>query len=592
MKPNISFLRRWTPLAAILAAVLALTVSTGCEKETKTIEKVIEVPTTEYDTLYINIVAMTVDNIALNPDSVPVGQKMTLTANVTAYTEVGPLTYSWFAEAGQFENNESVGDTVVWIAPEEPGAYLLTVHVSDGQHINLASRLVGVGMYAPTADAYYVGDQTCGQCHRDTHQEWSNTAHANAWETLQNSGHPAPYCNRCHSVGYEGEPGNGGYDESPLSKFVNVQCENCHGPGSKHIGGPQTNAMQISYAAETCGSCHEGEHHPYYNEWEESPHNVMTEARNANCGGCHEGVAAAIRLSTNPGTFYGSGAIAGRPDTLTAPFQPINCQTCHNSHSDENPGQIRTVADVPLVTANGESPVITDGGVGKLCMHCHHARRGPDAQIANGYARFGPHANPQADMMVGKSAFLGVAPSSFVWAGPSHLYVQNSCKTCHLNMAEWQPGQPAITGHTFEPTVAACASCHGAISEFADIRANDDYDGDGTVEGVQPEVEGLLEHLGEALVEQINATHPNNPAITINNLTSALGDTLKSTLTQRQSGWNWVFVREDKSGGIHNPDYAVQLLQQSYRHLTGSNIRNARIVEGDSKVANIPILAQ
>ena len=38
----------------------------------------------------------------------------------------------------------------------------------------------------------------------------------------------------------------------------------------------------------------------------------------------------------------------------------------------------------------------------------------------------------------------------------------------------------------------------------------------------------------------------------------------------RESGYNLVFVEADGSHGMHNADYAIQLLQQSIKKLTGS----------------------
>ena len=38
----------------------------------------------------------------------------------------------------------------------------------------------------------------------------------------------------------------------------------------------------------------------------------------------------------------------------------------------------------------------------------------------------------------------------------------------------------------------------------------------------------------------------------------------------RESGYNLVFVEADGSHGLHNADYAIQLLQQSIKKLTGS----------------------
>jgi hypothetical protein len=64
-------------------------------------------------------------------------------------------------------------------------------------------------------------------------------------------------------------------------------------------------------------------------------------------------------------------------------------------------------------------------------------------------------------------------------------------------------------------------------------------------------------------------------------LAEALGDTLSSTVLQREAGYNWVFVEDDKSTGIHNPFYCVQLLQQAYNHLTGEFPKNAAILEDE-----------
>jgi predicted CXXCH cytochrome family protein len=506
-----------------------------------------------------------------------------LTAEVTAEDVAGDLTYHWFADEGTFDNSE--GDTVTWKAPDDPTVVEIRVHVTDNQFIAIGNTPVGVGMYAPSVTPYFVGGQGEGcTCHASEQvADWEGTAHAHAWATLQESGHAASYCNPCHTVGYEGELGNSGYDEAPIAKFENVQCENCHGPASTHATSMNPTDISVSFEPENCATCHEGSHHPFYSEWLQSPHNFdETGAHgapvNGGCQGCHEGVGAAERLSGDLSEFYG-GAPYGSPprDTTDHPIAGIVCATCHDPHNAENPGQLRTTADVHLVTANGESPVVTEGGSGKLCMQCHHARRGPESQIENGYDHFGPHANPQADMMAGKSAYHGVADENFVWARPVHLNVVNSCKTCHLNMAEYvSEAEPAKTGHTFLPKVEACEPCHGVLESFDDIRANDDYDGNGMVEGVQTEVHGLLVKLEEALYDSgIDTTGGAD-------LAEALGDTNRSTIVQRESGYNWVFVEDDKSTGIHNPFYCVQLLQQSYNHLTGEFPKNAAIIQDEN----------
>lgn len=565
-------------VALVLPALLiVVSVFTACEKE---VEKIVTKTDTlvVHDTVTVEIMSVSVDSVVTDLDNITQGLDVTLTAMVSKNANVGALEYSWFVNGGSL--NMQVGDTVVWTTPDDPNTYKVTVHATDGEFIAVGSRLVGVGMYAATVTPYYVGDARCATCHSGTHGDWEETGHAEAWASLMTSDHAASYCFPCHAVGYEGDFGNSGYDEAPIEKFVNVQCENCHGAGSAHAEAPSSSNISFSYEADNCGKCHEGTHHPYVTEWAESRHAFAPENHGAevgSCMGCHEGVAGAVRLSGDLSAFYGSGSVVDRPDTTDIPVTAITCQVCHNSHDATNPGQVRTVADVPLITANGESPVITEGGVGKLCMHCHHARRGAESQLDNGYSHFGPHSSPQGDMMAGKSAYHGVADASFPWAQPSHLNVQNSCKTCHINMVEYD-GNTAITGHTFEPTVAACENCHGQIADFDDIKALEDFDGDGTVEGIQSEVAGLLHMLEEALVaDGLDTTGVG--------VASALGDTARSTYKQREAGYNYMFVEDDQSHGIHNPDYAVQLLQQSYEYLTNTKVPNAVILKNQKAVA-------
>lgn len=565
----------------VFSLFLSFALFSGCEKTTEKIvtEYVYDTLTvTVHDTVLLEIIA--VDAVNANPDSIAQGGSVELTVDVTASPMAGDLSYAWFATAGSFDVTE--GDTVTWKAPDDPGAYTVSVHVTDGTYIGVGSRPIGVGMYAPTVTPYYAGGPSCA-CHSAVVTAWQGTGHASAWATLQASGGAAPYCNPCHTVGYEGDPGNSGYDEAPITKFENVQCENCHGPASDHLAG--TGSPVVSYDVMTCGKCHEGEHHPYLTEWEQSLHAFDLAAAKAefgdspNCWGCHEGVAAAVRLSGDLSAFYGSGAVSSRPDTTEVPFGQITCQTCHDSHSDENIGQLRTVADVVLVTSNGETPIIAEGGSGKLCMQCHHARRGHETQVPNGRSRFGPHSSPQGDMLAAKSGYLNVASAGFNWAGASHLYVQNSCKTCHLNRVEYvSSSSPAVTGHTFMPTTAACQNCHGTINSFRDIPAADDFDGDGNFEGLQDEVDGLIELVVEALVADGLDT------LTYGGIEGAFSSDTSSTLKQREAGWNLILVESDASHGVHNPDYAVQLLQQSYVHLTGSLPKNTYAIEGENAV--------
>jgi hypothetical protein len=86
---------------------------------------------------------------------------------------------------------------------------------------------------APEGTASYVGVETCANCHAEEHAFWLKTRHANAYRTLSSQFKEFNLdCVGCHVTGYE-KPG--GSTVTHVSDFTNVQCEVCHGPGSRHV---------------------------------------------------------------------------------------------------------------------------------------------------------------------------------------------------------------------------------------------------------------------------------------------------------------------------------------------------------------------
>ena len=108
------------------------------------------------------------------------------------------------------------------------------------------------------------------------------------------------------------------------------------------------------------------------------------------------------------------------------------------------------------------------------------------------------------------------------------------------------PGNAADDVHL----VGLCTDCHGNIDSFDFKRG--DYDGDGIVRGVQTEVKALLDQLG-------NLLPPAGPGVTI---------TSSYTKPQLRAAYNYLFVLEDGSYGVHNLSYAVGLLKASIADLT------------------------
>lgn len=107
----------------------------------------------------------------------------------------------------------------------------------------------------------YVGSESCKLCHAPEYQKWLETGHAKAYATLVEGGYQFdPECVVCHVVGLDWESGFVSEQETPGLK--NVDCENCHGPGSQHVKTYGT--ADTAGPKSSCIDCHTPEHSGEY----------------------------------------------------------------------------------------------------------------------------------------------------------------------------------------------------------------------------------------------------------------------------------------------------------------------------------------
>ena len=129
----------------------------------------------------------------------------------------------------------------------------------------------------------YVGVNGCVECHQDQVDFWKQTRHAHAYETLVAVKKQFSLdCVRCHvtgwqqpggvcridktDVGGEGVPAIGSLGDTNYRAGVgrrDVQCEDCHGPGSEHVEDP-TGHIRAEVAATVCMRCHEPANSPKF----------------------------------------------------------------------------------------------------------------------------------------------------------------------------------------------------------------------------------------------------------------------------------------------------------------------------------------
>ena len=510
--------------------------------------------------------------------------------------------------------------------PDAVGQYTVnaTITTVGSGSTNVSTKITG---------ATYLGITACAACHSGAfsgapsiYPTYTNTAHASYFTRAIDglvSSHYSKNCISCHVLGYDTNSfaNNGGFDDvaavlgwtfptvltngnwanlpEQLKDVANIQCENCHGPGSQHMfsGGQvgNTNAISVSYGAGTCSQCHDSVPNEYQSaQWNNSLHGHASRTPSGSgreaCVRCHTGpgfIGWATAGGMSAQNMYPTNVIAANAYSTniltTAPntaYEAITCQACHDPHDASNPHQLRMSYNVTL----SDGTLVTNAGAGGFCMECHNSRNGSVTNMMAKYplnqanwaggVGFGTHDSPQGDMLEGVNA---VTYGQVIPSAPHANVVSNTCAGCHMQpVASTDPAFLKAGGHTFKmsytnslgantPVTYVCSQCHGTLTNF-DIMVPD-YVGYGYSQGIQTQVHILLNQLSMLFPPK---GYQANPA---NYIADGL---VKSPSAQTnwptkflQAFYNWQFVTMDNSFGVHNAKFAIGLLKASIANLTG-----------------------
>jgi hypothetical protein len=319
-----------------------------------------------------------------------------------------------------------------------------------------------------------------------------------------------------------------GDTEEPIDGSI-LGCLECHTDGS----GPNQGILaQFGYSVHGSG--------------DNTYRNRLYSSRYASCERCH----------TSEGFIALVTGIPADGDHFTA----FDCFTCHEPHSN---GDFRVRITAPVALEDG---TVYDRANSNTCATCHHSRRDVNEYVVDGVelsSHWGPHHSNQADMLIGANAY---EYTGFDYSGSWHeTGVTRGCPSCHMSASVHE----SVGGHSWNmknedlglENITGCNvdGCHSANPVASvDRETVNDFDGDGVVEGVQTEIHNLLDSLGVLLVQ----------AGLIDNEHHPVEDLVIGTADSAGALYNFLFVEEDRSVGVHNTAYAVALLQSSINFLT------------------------
>ncbi len=512
----------------------------------------------------------------------------------------------------------------------------------------LATTYVGTGISA-AKNASGVPN-SCNTCHQGSlaqnFVDWQTTNHAQSAKRKINEvgGHFNKSCISCHSIGGFGitTHKNGGFDDQALlesfpssilpdtiGKFdtlvarypntmsmTGIQCEDCHGPAGTHKTTGNKTQLDEPLSNGPCDQCHfSSDRHGIGYAWTGSAHSTSSsegsqfQALNRfPCAKCH----------TTQGYVYSTMGGQPVPNNSGSAISyvnamPVGCVTCHDPHKNNNPSSIETGT-----TNKGAYtfPQLRVNDIADACIGCHQTRissRG--LHTANqGSMLIGANAIPftlanvtayranSTDMSTNVGMWSGWEYPGYAYSNSSHSDIQERCVTCHMapspsNLAA-QKANYAIPdtmlnklgGHTFKVAYTApgdsvpvlnptgCTECHGTVTlDFVEL--------------TQTKTKNLLAKLRTALPKRDSIGTEILFQDTVayqswkNSATYGFAKR-RLTVAELAAAYNYQFVTNDGSYGVHNFKYTEELINSSIEQLQlsagAASIAQIKDVPGDN----------
>lgn len=255
-----------------------------------------------------------------------------------------------------------------------------------------------------------------------------------------------------------------------------------------------------------------------------------------------------------------SGTVSGNYLTPTE----WKCSTCHGLHQTFDEGfadttdyALRTTSAITMLFDETTEADIDPSS--NLCVNCHQARRAADyyddgtgTMVMLSSSHAGPHHGPQSNLLLGNNGTTAGSPFT--------QHVEAGCVGCHMKETTGDDLNVA-GGHTFWATVESCQDCHSSatsldvfnvqtntaakLETLAGILENLEGNAIERIDGVWTVIADSTVHGPLHFDEEDGAYHP------------VVGQYDRAVFN---AFWDYMYVAEDRSLGVHNPTYANALL--------------------------------
>jgi hypothetical protein len=356
-----------------------------------------------------------------------------------------------------------------------------------------------------------------------------------------------------------------------ITAVVYFLMTGCKGdPGPQGPPGPGSDTFEGFADGIQCASCHNPDVDTTYYiagrayQWAQSKHanGGDSERNGSSCAGCHTSEGFIQRMNG---------------DAVTNQYvpSPPGCFACHSPHSRGNFTLRKATPVTMLSNISGVPDATFDYGKGNLCVQCHMPRSmspkmpanpGPTDTIRITNTRWYSHYGVQGQMLSGNG---GYEFPDYTYTGNSNhttnaVIMQEGCPTCHMAEQSYPPAQGTgkAGGHTMNihyeaeggeeiPLLTGClqSGCHPSTFSADDMHL------------VQSGIEDSLSALKAALIAKGFLT----PAGEIN--ASSSSPLVITPAVKAGALYNYWFIEHDLSEGIHNTNYARELLASSLAEL-------------------------